>query len=159
MDLEGNSNMDKNSIVNLLVGLQIATVEEIQGCNENEIKELEKEIGHSFPTMYRTLLLEVGHCAGLLFQGTDIFFGSLKRLTEEANELLEENQESFKLPEDAFVFSMHQGYEFNYFRFSEGENPPVYQYIEGEGDPKIAWDSFSRFLSDGINITSEFIKG
>ncbi|MED4532573.1 SMI1/KNR4 family protein [Metabacillus fastidiosus] len=151
--------MDKNNIVNLLMKSQIATIEEIQGCSENEIKELEEAIGHSFPNMYRNFLLEIGHRAGLLFQGTDIFFGSIKGLTEEANELLEENQESFNLPEDAFVFSMHQGYEFNYFRFSEGDNPPVYQYIEGEGEPKLAWDSFSSFLSDGINITSKFIRG
>lgn len=34
--------------------------------------------------------------------------------------MLGENQDSFNLPEDAFVFSMHQGFEFNYFRFSEG---------------------------------------
>ncbi|WP_042473909.1 SMI1/KNR4 family protein [Bacillus ndiopicus] len=151
--------MDKNRIVNLLVKYQIATIEEIQGCSENEIKELEGEIGYSFPDMYRNFLLGIGHRAGLLFQGTDIFFRSIKGLTEEAIELLEENQESFNLPEDAFVFSMHQGYEFNYFRFSEGDNPPVYQYIEGEGEPKLAWDSFSSFLSDGINITSEFIRG
>jgi len=151
--------MDKNSIVNLLVRSQIASAEEIQGCNENEIKELEEEIGHGFPTVYREFLLAAGHRAGLLFQGTDIFFGSLRGLTQEANELLEENQESFTLPEDTFVFSMHQGYEFNYFRFSEGDNPPVYQYIEGEGEPKLAWDSFSSFLSDGINITARFIKG
>lgn len=109
--------------------------------------------------MYRNFLLEIGHRAGLLFQGTDIFLGSIKELTKEAKGLLEENQESFNLPEDAFVFSMHQGYEFNYFRFSEGNNPPVYQYIEGEGEPKLAWDSFSSFLSDQINITSEFVRG
>lgn len=150
--------MDKNSIVNLLVSSQIASAEEIEGCSENEIKELEDEIGHSFPTVYREFLLAAGHRAGLLFQGTDIFFGSLRGLTQEANELLEENQEPFTLPADTFVFSMHQGYEFNYFRFSERENPPVYQYIEGEGDPKLAWDSFSNFLSDGINVTATFIK-
>jgi hypothetical protein len=150
--------MDKNSIVDLLVSSQIASTKEIKGCSENEIKELEEKIRHSFPTVYREFLLAAGHRAGLLFQGTDIFFGSLKGLTQDANELLEENQEPFTLPEDAFVFSIHQGYEFNYFRFSEGENPPVYQYIEGEGNSKLTWDSFSSFLSEGINITATFTK-
>jgi len=159
MDLKGDRNMDKNSIVNILIRSQIATVDDIQGCNENEIKELEEEIGHSLPIIYRKFLLDMGHHAGVLFQGTDIFFRSIKGLTQEAKELLEENQEPFILPDDAFVFSMHQGYEFNYFKFSEGEDPPVYQYIEGEGNPKLAWNSFSSFLLDGINITSKFIKG
>lgn len=158
MILKGDRNMDMNSIVDILHRTHIAVEEEIQGCSEDEIKELEKEIGHSLPTLYRNFLLNVGHHAGLLFQGTDIFFGSIKELTQEANELLEENYKSFNLPEDAFVFSMHQGYGFNYFRFSEGKNPPVYPYIEGEGDSKLAWKSFSSFLLDEINATFEFIK-
>lgn len=146
--------MDRNSIVDLLVNSQIATVEKIKGCSDNEIKELEKEFGHGFPAIYREFLLAIGYRAGLLFRGTEIFFGSIRGLIQYANELLGENQESFNLPEDAFVFSMYQGYEFNYFRFSEGENPPVYQYIEGNGEPKLAWESFSNFLLEEIKITS-----
>ena len=34
-----------------MVSSQIASVEEIQGCSENEIKELEVDIGRSFPTV------------------------------------------------------------------------------------------------------------
>lgn len=49
----------------------------------------------------------------------------------------------FTLPADAFVFSMHQGYEFNFFVICEGNDPPVYKYVEGGGPPVLVWDSFS----------------
>jgi SMI1-KNR4 cell-wall len=69
-------------------------------------------------------------------------------LQEEAVALLNYNNEDFILPTDAFVFSMHQGYEFKYFKTSEGDDPPVYQYVEGNGHPPVmVWNSFSSYLT------------
>jgi hypothetical protein len=45
---------------------------------------------------------------------------------------------------------MHQGYEFDYFIASEGGDPPVYQYVEGNGRPLRVWNSFSDFLRKSI---------
>jgi len=50
------------------------------------------------------------------------------------------------LPSDAFIFSMHQGYEFWYFRISEGDNPPVYGFHEGEADPQLLVAQFPTFM-------------
>src|SRR2546427_404620 len=44
--------------------------------------------------------------------------------------------------------------KFCYFNTSEGDDPPVYQYIEGSGSPMIVWKSFSDFLMDSIDIYS-----
>jgi hypothetical protein len=91
----------------------------------------------------------MGHRAGRFFQGTDIFYGDgLFDLRQDAEELLEEDEgdEVIRLPEDAFVFAMHQGYEFTYFRLSEGDDPPVYQFMEGKGPPVKSWPSFSDYL-------------
>ncbi|WP_435166716.1 SMI1/KNR4 family protein [Paenibacillus glycanilyticus] len=139
------------NFVNVLLESRIAKLHEIKGCSESEIKELEIKINHIFPPDYREFLQIAGHGAGLLFRGTDIYFKNIKELTKEATELLRDNEESFTLPEDAFVFCMHQGYEFNYFRFSEGKEPPIYQYIEGEGEPRIVWHDFKSFLLEEIN--------
>ncbi|HKW23132.1 MAG TPA: hypothetical protein VJO13_17235, partial [Ktedonobacterales bacterium] len=52
-------------------------------------------------------------------------------LTNYAHELLDENGFPEPLPEDAFAFTMHQGYTFQFFRIGDGDDPPVYWYSEG----------------------------
>ena len=41
---------------------------------------------------------------------------------------------------------MHQGYEFLYFPIDQGDDPPVFYYLEGENLPTKKWESFSAFL-------------
>lgn len=66
-------------------------------------------------------------------------------------ELLRENNDSIVLPERAFVFSMHQGYEIRFFILNAEDNPPVVEWYEGsaKGIVKL-YDSFEEFLSDSI---------
>lgn len=80
----------------------------------------------------------------------NLFLHAINGLKEEAINLLKENNENFVLPNNAFVFLMHQGYEFCYFIFSDGTDPPVYQYVEGNGPPVLTWSSFSEFLRSSI---------
>jgi len=51
---------------------------------------------------------------------------------EWAKELLQNNNFPLPLPDDAFVFFMHQGYQFSFIRLSEGSDPPTYSYLEGQ---------------------------
>lgn len=153
--------MDKKEIVSLLSENKIANDNEIQGFTASEVEQCEQALGSKLPNQYREFLLAIGHDAGLLFQGTDILFRNVDDLLElrkEAEDLLAENEETFILPTDAFVFSMHQGYEFNFFVISEGNDPPVYQYVEGDGPPVLVWDSFSAFLRKSINSCAQAIK-
>lgn len=150
--------MNKQEIVKALVKSKIASVDEIKGCSEAEVIKLEKSIGSCLPKKYREFLLGAGYKAGKLFQGTDIFFNNLKDIKETAIDLLIENDEAFSLPEDSFVFSMHQGYEFKFFLLSEGDDPPIYQYVEGDGDPKLTWEKFSSFLAEEITVTAKIIN-
>ena len=153
--------MDKKEIVSLLCEYKIANNNEIHGFSALEVEQSEQSIGFALPIQYREFLLAIGHDAGLLFRGTDILFRNVEDLLElrnEAEDLLEENKETFNLPADAFVFSMHQGYEFNFFVLSEGNDPPVYQYVEGDGPPVLVWDSFSTFLRQSISSCAQAIK-
>jgi len=153
--------MDKKEIINLLSENKIANDNEIQGFTASEVEQCEQAIGAKLPNQYREFLLATGHDAGLLFQGTDILFRNVENLLElrkDAEDLLAKNEETFTLPADAFVFSMHQGYEFNFFVLSEGNEPPVYQYVEGDGPPVLVWDSFSAFIRNSINSCARAIK-
>lgn len=153
--------MNKEEIVSLLREYKIANDNEIHGFTELEINLCEQSMGTALPHQYREFLLAIGHDAGLLFRGTDILFRNVENLLElrkEAEDLLEENEETFCLPSNGFVFSMHQGYEFNYLVLSEGTDPPVYQYVEGDGPPVLVWDSFSAFLKTSINSCAKAIR-
>jgi hypothetical protein len=150
--------MNEKEIVYYIVNKGLATIDQIKGCSEEEIIQLEGLVGDRLPDKYRNFLLASGHQAGKLFQGTSIFFHDLKDLKREAENLLLENNESYTLPENSFVFSMHQGYEFKFFLLSDGDDPPIYQYVEGSGKPEVSWQSFRSFLIEEIEATAKAIQ-
>ncbi len=46
---------------------------------------------------------------------------------------------------------IHQGYQFDFFRFSEGEDPPVYWYCEGKTNSFVqTHEHFSDYILDCI---------
>jgi hypothetical protein len=142
--------MNKEKLVSSLVNAKICKVSDVRGISLEDVAALEKAVGQNLPALYREFLLGIGRGAGKFLQGTDIFLSALGGLKDEAINLLRKNNENAQIAEDAFVFSMHQGYEFTYFNTSEGDDPPVYQYVEGNGSPVLTWNSFSDFLNDSI---------
>ncbi len=102
----------------------------LKPCTEEEVVRLEQARSVKLPQAYREFLLWMGSSGGSLFIGSDCFYRDLPLIQKGAVELLEEDQFPLKLPEDAFVFYMHQGYNFDFFRPSEGDDPPVYYYLE-----------------------------
>lgn len=125
---------------------------EISPCTEAEVKALEKQLNVRLPGAYREFLLWMGKDGGKLFRGTDCWYELLPKLQSWARELLAENGLSDLLPTDAFVFLMHQGYQFMFFRLSEGEDPPVYHYDQPSRQTSFmtAAPSFSAFLESLI---------
>jgi len=124
-------------------------------CTENEVSALEQKLGLVLPQTYIEFLLWMGHGAGSFLQGESVFYQDLP-LDEEARQLLVEDGIAIPLPEDAFVFYMHQGYQFMFMRLTEGPNPPVYYYGEEqaaylseeqrERTFTLLYESFSAFL-------------
>ncbi|WP_081005854.1 SMI1/KNR4 family protein [Pseudomonas asplenii] len=119
------------------------------GCSEVEIASIEQHFGCKVPLAYREFLTIAGRSAGKIFCGVDIFYPRLLSLKFEADELLDELGLSDLLPTDAKVFCMHQGYEINYF-LPVADDPPVFQFFEGQSSIDKTWDSFSSFLISSI---------
>ena len=119
------------------------------GCSEGEIASVEQHFGCKIPLEYREFLMVAGHSAGKIFCGVDIFYPRLLSLKLEAEELLDELSLSDLLPADAKVFCMHQGYEISYF-LPGSDDPPVFQFFEGQSSSVKTWDSFSEFLMASI---------
>lgn len=125
-------------------------------CTEQEISSLEEELGLSLPAAYKEFLLWGGHNTGRIWEGSDCCFEDLKILQESAVELLEENKFKEALPEDAFVFFMHQGYQFMFFRTSEGEDPPIYFYKESQQNPLHSFVRLHSSFSEALSKEVEF---
>ncbi|WP_051530636.1 SMI1/KNR4 family protein [Ruminococcus flavefaciens] len=98
------------------------------------------------PSAYVEFMRYAGN--GLFWVGSDYGFNEVPELKEWADELLEENCFPHKMKEDYFVFWMHQGYMFYFFKLSEGDDPPVYYYSECAqiSDFVKCSDSFTHFI-------------
>ena len=129
-------------------------------CDEGEVCALEQKFHRSLPRAYKEFLLTMGKGAGDLLAGSDFSYRQLDRLQEVAAEMLAEDKFPLKLPEDAFVFFMHQGYHFNFFRTSEGDDPPIYRYLE-ETDLEtfpLAYSHFTDFLLQRVEDHARYIQ-
>ena len=146
--------MNPKEFAVFLIKNKLATNDELQGCSEKEIEQLEKHIGAKLPRTYHEFLALMGHNAGIFRSGTNYRYKDLFNLTKDTKEILMEGP--FKLPDDVFVFSSHQGYIFAYFRLSDGDDPSIYAYLEGELNPKKQAASFSDYLAKALEeeITS-----
>ena len=132
---------------------------EMVPCSEHEAQRLERYLGVRLPQAYKEYLLWIGHGAGRFMRGTDCFYEDVFHLRTWAEQLLKEDDFPQQLPEDAVVFSMHQGYQFSFFRTSEGDDPPVYYYLEDSGQTEFrkAFPSYSNLLMTIVNSQYEFL--
>lgn len=119
------------------------------GCTDVEISTIERHFNCILPVAYRQFLAIAGKSAGKIFSGTDIFFPRVLELQNEASELMSELNLSFLVPVDAKVFCMHQGYEILYFQ-PISDDPPIFQFFEGERSITQPWKRFSEFLKKSI---------
>ncbi|MBD2515607.1 SMI1/KNR4 family protein [Nostoc sp. FACHB-973] len=143
------------SIRNLPEPLQlIFNQNQLLPCSDLEIIQFEQQQGITLPSIYKDFLKMMGHGAGKFLRGSDCFYQHLPQIQEWAKQLLVENDFPEALPEDAFVFFMHQGYQFSFFRLSEGDNPPTYSYCEGQEESYFvkSHDTFSDFLAVEIDL-------
>jgi hypothetical protein len=133
-------------LVHRIIESGLATQDELIGCSEEEIAEFEANHHVALPAFYRGFLMRMGRRAGAFFRGTDIL---LRRdgYRQWALELLADNNYPFKLPDDAFVFFLHQGYVMGYFICDGSDDPPVFIYSEGrDTTPKRVADHLSDYF-------------
>ena len=115
--------------LNDLFNKLIREEEAIIPCSLKEIESLEKSIGAKLPLAYKEFLLIMGKGASKYMMGSSMFWDDLEDINKWAPGLLAENNFK-KLPENAFVFYMHQGYQFSFFILGESNNPTTYYYQE-----------------------------
>jgi hypothetical protein len=132
----------------------------VEGCSEQEIEEIRlAQRVDRLPNIYRQFLAVMGREDGRLFLGTDVCYPEILEAKGAVAGLLHINGNPFPFPEDAVVFSVHQGYHITYFQTSNNEDDPaVYSYLEGDSEPDLAANHLSTFLSDEVEKRIAGIK-
>ena len=114
-----------------------------------ELKLIEDNYNFNLPENYKQFYLKCGKQIPNNLVGTDLV-NEYKELNVWANELLKEDKAEFEIEKDDFVFMMHQGYIFWFFKVNGNENPMVYGYFEGAMKPDKK-KLLNAFLKEYIN--------
>ncbi len=115
------------------------------GCSAAEIASLKSRATSTLPDSYLQFMEMAGNGVDDFLTGSDIFLRDLEGMREAAEELLQEAGLP-PLPQDAFVFSMHQGYQFYFFH-----NAGVYYFHEGAKEILKRYDSFDDFFESVVD--------
>ena len=117
-------------------------------CSADEVERLDRAAAHRLPAAYKAYLLIAGAEPPAAWVGSDCTVRHLPGLKEAADELLKSDGQP-PLSQQAFVFFMHQGYQFFYF-IADGtsDDPPVFYYLEREPGVVKKFDRFSRMVAE-----------
>lgn len=129
-------------------------------CADKDIAILEDIQGLKLPVSYKQFLAVAGRGADRYMTGSDWEYERLDVINKEAVPLLAFH--GFKaLPDNAFVFWMHQGYQFAFFVCNENDDPTVFYYNEtaGQTDFVQTYDRLSHYLYDELVLASLEIPG
>ncbi len=131
--------------------------DEIHPCSLEEVEALEAKLGRPLPTAIREFLFWCGKGLGEIWSGSRCLeydellsqFG-----LEEARETLSEADQADLLPEGkALVFQFDEDGQFSFVRLDEGDDPPVYTFLEGKGLQR-STDRFSQYVD--LIVRQEF---
>ncbi|MGG6298063.1 SMI1/KNR4 family protein [Leptolyngbya sp. AN02str] len=128
-------------------------------CSLEEVELLEHDLKLKLPGAYREFLLWCGNRCGFL--DSDRYFwsdvkDSHREWLEEAMEIL--NLPMTLVPSDAIIFYVNGGYIYAFIRASEGDNPPVHEFRNGQ----LLWnyvDSIEQFCLERIETALRLAKG
>ncbi len=115
-------------------------------ASAREIEQLEELMHLSLPASYKAYLRIAGRESTSCLLGSNCALRHLPELRAAADALLGENGLQ-PLSANAFVFLMHQGYQFFFFE-ADGysDDPPVFYYLECEPAIVRRFERFSDFV-------------
>ncbi len=147
-DEQNNGIVDLTHRLGLLPPTGDGDDQSVIGADDDEIRDLEDELGARLPLVYRQFLRAMGHSAGPLFDGSDCSLTQRHRLRlrPSAERIIQRSAAGWQLPDDAFVFLVHHGYQFLFFRLSEGDNPPIYRFSDADDAAIRIAPSLTEFL-------------
>lgn len=146
-----------------LIEVKLASSENIRGCSESEVFELEKVFGVDFPSSYRAFLREFGKCAGHWLEDFGYLENDLHEIRNFSEKLIctlnTKGTSCYVLPDNAFVFlygqefgeeTEEEGPFFLFFLCDGSSDPVIYSFGFEHHVPEVAFDSFSDWIDNEI---------
>ena len=135
----------------------------IISCTKEEVDKLESMLPDSYqlPAAYKEFLLYGGKKIGQFYERENSFnykraLSYVQNERRAAISLLKQYEDNPHLSDDTYILTIYMTSFFNFFKLTEGENPPVYEWLEEDeiGTEAIvkAYDSFTDFIRDEIRI-------
>ena len=147
---------DIDSMLKLIFDYGIATPDEIEGINQDELKELEEKYG-KFPQDYRDILLAIGKNAGTLISSRDefqLYYSEIIELNEDVHEsrleVINEGDEVAELPENTFFINARYFGDPYFIKTNQNNNFKVYQYFDEKEKVEFLYDSVWEVFADFI---------
>ena len=135
-----------DKIIFMLTSAGLLISDELKGCSITDIDQIELKYNKKLPNAYKCFMQRAGKNCGRFLSGTDILFPDILQLREQALRLLKECKANISLSSEDFVFAMHQGYQFLFFKLNESDDPPIFLYVEGNLEFEMVANSFSEWL-------------
>ena len=151
--------MRLTSVKSLFDGLKFTVRPD--ACTPDQVQALENQLNIKLPNDYKEFLLWMGAGHSGILLADQWLPEDLPELRAKAIQMLADNKFPQKLPDDAFVFWMSQGYVFTFVRLAAGDNSPVFRYhstLETTDFTPIALN-FGDWLSQRIQEHVERMKG
>ncbi len=140
-----NWNEKIDSLLRQLRRLSDSFLDHLEGCTDEDVAKLERKFGHRLPAAFVALLKRSGRSWGKLMQGEDFRFPEMLEYRAIAESLLSD-MENLQLDARDFVFFMHQGYQFLFFRAEGSDNPAVYHYNADDPGFNKVYNTFTEWL-------------
>jgi hypothetical protein len=139
-------NNNISELIAQMTAVGMAASDNVIGCTEKEIAQLESTYAVILPASYKDFLKKMGAGAGYFLHGSKLYYPELITLKKSAEQLLKDNDNPFTLGKEQFVFLNHQDYQFMFIDTTSGDDPPVCRYVEGQTGPEEVDKHFSSWL-------------
>ncbi|MBX9568645.1 MAG: SMI1/KNR4 family protein [Candidatus Obscuribacterales bacterium] len=118
------------------------------GCSEEEINDLEDDLGLFLPLSYRCFLEKLGIASPGYLDDCEWHLAELRTMQQLAKLMLRDSHCEYQLKETDFVFLLRDADLFLFFDTAEGDvNPPVFRYSRGADKPILVHASFTEWFN------------
>lgn len=126
-------------------------------CDEWEVSDLEQHFQVKLPSAFKAFLMLAGKwfdpfVGSQYILERDGFYDAIE-LQQAAQRMLQ--RDGNKLLRDAFVFFVHQGVALRFFLLNDGDDPPVFEYVEHDPPAKQVATRLSEFLLSEVRGLQE----
>jgi hypothetical protein len=122
-------------------------------CDEWTVSDIARQLKVELPRAYLAFLLLAGHGCEPLEGSHYAVDDDLAGLQRAGHRIA--RHEKTELPKDAFVFLVHQGFACQFFLLDDGDDPAVYQCVEGMGLERVM-SHFSEWVLGEVARSNEF---